>query len=244
VVDSGTFLVIALVILVVKPRYPAEKSEGRRSFAHDLSSGIRYVASHPILWQIGLFALVLNVVSMPIAQLGIALRAVDSGWGPFGYGMVQASYGVGALLGNVVTMRVRPSPAHTGLIMALLAVPVTLCFIPIAITTWVWLMAVSVMLAGLFLAPVSALLMTTMQHYTPSEFYGRVTSVLILIAVGGIPLGNLALGFLIRQYGLTRTMLPAAVLLIVSGLALLASRTIRSANLLGPPAGPGQEPAP
>jgi DHA3 family macrolide efflux protein-like MFS transporter len=108
-VDAATFVVIALVLLlVVRRRYLLPRStEGR--WRDSFADGMRYLRDHETakLFVIGLAAL--NVFVTPVTGLGVALRVNGSGWGASWFGIADGCLAAGAIAGSLVAIRWRPT---------------------------------------------------------------------------------------------------------------------------------------
>lgn len=83
------------------------------------------------------------------------------------------------------------------------------------------------LLAGLFYGPVGPVQNLVIQNRTPFQMRGRVTSMLIAMAYIAGPVGYIAVGPAIDQFGLEAAFMGTAVVLLVTGLAALALPGLR-----------------
>lgn len=117
-VDAITFVVNGLLLaLVMKARFPRPLSRGHSMLA-DVVGGFGYLRrSRPVRTLVVALS-GLNLCVGPITAVGLVFRTQDAGWGAPSLGFFEACIGVGAAIGAVVAIRVRPSrPARTGLLI-------------------------------------------------------------------------------------------------------------------------------
>lgn len=177
VVDAATFAVNGLLVaLLMTPRFPRALSRGR-SMLSDLADGFRYLARTGPVRTLVIALSGLNLFVGPVTAVGLVLRTHGAGWGAPSLGLFEACIGVGAAVGAVVAIRLRPSrPARTGLlILAVQALAMSVVgFAPYAgivaamITVGVTAGLASAFLSGAFQASVEA------------SYLGRMSSIVTL----------------------------------------------------------------
>ncbi|AXG13553.1 MFS transporter [Intrasporangium calvum] len=122
-IDLGTFLVAAVVILVVVQLRPVrgDRGKGVRGFIRDLGDAAGDLARHPVLARL--------IALSAVASLGIAAPealaipiAGDNGWG----GVLMATPIVGAVVGIVVIGRLDVHRQNSSIVPLALAMPVPL----------------------------------------------------------------------------------------------------------------------
>jgi MFS family permease len=116
--DALSFCVIAAMLaFVMRPRFPRELSSGH-SMLKDLIGGFGYLRRTKPVRTLVIALSGLNLCAGPITAVGLVLRTHAAGWGAPSLGVFQACIGVGAAVGAVVAIRVRPSrPARAGLLI-------------------------------------------------------------------------------------------------------------------------------
>lgn len=161
-VDAITFAVIAIVLLLVRPRWPRERATGH-SVLSDVRGGLSYVWHTPRVRELIIALAGLNVFGVPVTAVGLALRTTIEGWGATAMGVLMGSIGGAAVLGTIVMLRWRPArPLRTALLflMAQAAALIVVGFAPftgvLAATLVIGLTAglASPLLAGAFQATV------------------------------------------------------------------------------------------
>jgi predicted MFS family arabinose efflux permease len=125
-----------------------------------------------------------------------------------------SSSGVGSICGSLIVagmgnIRHKGRVALASLIFLGAAIS---CF---ALSRWVVLSCLMLFFAGAFLMAVFANVSSLVQLITPSEVRGRVMSVYNVAFRGGMPMGNLLMGWLVPMF-------TAPAVLAVNGLALIA----------------------
>lgn len=230
-VNAFTFAAIGVVVAVVRPR-PIEHTGGDgvqdETLGSQVVAGLRYVRRSSLLLHLALFSAALNLTTMPIAQVGIALKAADNHWGGVGYGLIESAYAVGAIVGSIIAVR-RPSAAP-GKALLKWASAGSLPIVSLIFLGSLWACVVAVLLAGLLFSPAQAALVGLVQNHTPAPLMGRVTALMILISLGALPLGNVVFGSLAFTVGLTVTLALFALALCVAVVAFWGSKSIRQAS--------------
>ncbi|MFT4084363.1 MAG: MFS transporter [Nocardioides sp.] len=106
-VDAVSFLAMAGLLAVVRPRYPLSRSTGGSAW-QGIVAGFRHLAESPATRTVVLSLMGLNLAVDPALDLGIGLRASHQDWGAHAVGFSEALFGVGAILGSLVMVRIKP----------------------------------------------------------------------------------------------------------------------------------------
>jgi MFS family permease len=201
---------------------PAE----RASVFEDLRLGWREFTSHTWLWVIVLqFSLLVAVMESVMALLGPAV-ARDHMQGARDWGFIAASFGVGTMLGGVVSMKVRPRfPMRFATICTF-----SFCFLPLALATP---LAVGWVAAAGFLQGVAGQLFgvlwyTTLQQKIPSHLLSRVSAYDHLGSIALAPLGIVVAGFAYEAIGGQNTLWIASAASVLATVATLTVRDVRA----------------
>ena len=116
--DAMSFLVIALVLVGVRPRWTLERTAAGRGAFGDVRDGLRYLKETPHVRDLVVALSGLNVFMTPVIAVGVVVRAQHEGWGAGGVGLLTGTLGVGAAVGTAIAMRWRPRrSAFTGLVI-------------------------------------------------------------------------------------------------------------------------------
>jgi MFS family permease len=222
-IDAITFGVSAalLAALHVAPRMPREPS----TFLTDLKEGWGAFRSRAWVWSIVLAASFGNIVWGAWSSLGPVAADRDLG-GAAVWGGVLGAMGVGALLGAVAGIRVRPRRplVLSTSAFSLFAAPLAM----LAIGAPAPLVGVGAFLAGAGMMLGGSIWESTLQRRVPAESLSRVSSYDWFGSLAFRPLGLVIWGPIAAGIGLYEAVGLAAALLFASILAPLAVREVRT----------------
>jgi MFS family permease len=196
------------------PPLPAARSE---STLHQLRVGWREFLARRWLWVIVLtFTLMTAVTSGTINVLGPVVADARLG-GARSWGLIVASYGVGAVLGGLVMMRYRPQRM---LLVAMTAAGVfAILLFALAVPLAVPLIMAAALLVGLSSEVFMVNWVTTMQQEIPHDLMSRLSSFDAFGSFALAPVGVAIAGPLAASFG-TSSVLTVGGLVIV-GLSLI-----------------------
>jgi MFS family permease len=197
VVDGATFFFAFVVVLGLV--------RGGRPVVHDDESrgvlaGVRYLARDPLLGPMTLIVIVLdgaaNGISVAVPLL--AYTRYDRNSHVFGW--VFTGFGVGAVLGSVMVVKLldRHAPlrlASVGIVAATLPLWIVVAPVP-------WPVVVgAVVLCGLFVPLINAPIMGLITTRPPVALRAKVMTAVMAASGAGGPLGRLVIGPLYRWHG-------------------------------------------
>jgi MFS family permease len=221
--DAGSFLVS--VICLAQLRVPPRSLPAQGSFLADLAEGWRELAIRPWYW-INLLAHACWNFAMPaLFVLGPVIAARSLG-GAAAWGVISASFGVGAVAAGLFVLRVKPRrPLVIGnLLLTTGALPL----LALAFSRSVPLIAAANVLAGFGLVALNALWASTMQVLIPDKVRSRVDSYDWLVSLVIMPIGYAVAGPLSASAGLTPTLVGAAIVVSVPCALVVLVPGIRS----------------
>jgi MFS family permease len=208
VVDAATFAVNGLMLAVfMNPRFPRALSRGR-SILGDLADGFGYLRRTGHVRTLVIALSGLNLFVGPITAVGLVLRTHGAGWGAPSLGLFEACIGVGAAVGAVVAIRVRPArPARTGLLV-LVVQAAAMSVVGFAPYAGIVLAMVTV---GVTAGLASAFLSGAFQASVEASYLGRMSSILTLTDDALMPVMMIAFAAFAGGVSLTWACLIAAV---------------------------------
>jgi MFS family permease len=223
-VDSATFLVSASFL--ARLQLPRAVERVQLGFLTDLRDGWREFRSRTWLWVDGVYSALGNAFTLsPFWALGpvVAERELD---GASSWATIATAFGLGAVVGGVFAIRLRPDrPLRLAVsALTLLALPPALMAVPTETAS----IAVAAFAAGLGLIFFNTIFETTVQQYVPPESLSRVASIDWVLSVGLQPLGFALAGPLAESVGLSTTLAAAAVWIIASTAVVLAIPSVRN----------------
>ncbi len=134
--------------------------------------------------------------------------------------------GVGAVVGGVIALRYRPK--RPLLASVLVAYPLMLELLALAVYAPVWLVAVSAFLASAGIAVHIALWFTVFQREVPEHAQSRVSSYDALGSFVLIPLGMAIVGPVAAAIGIQETLWAAFAISLVCQLSIVALPSVRA----------------
>ncbi|HEY0165402.1 MAG TPA: MFS transporter [Jatrophihabitans sp.] len=198
VADALSFLVILVVCVLVRPRWPRARATGH-SVLSDMRDGLRYLRTTPRVRDLVVTLSGLNVFVSPVVAVGLALRVSERGWGPAALGLLSGAIGVGAAVGTLTGMRWRPAyPVRTalGLLIVQAAGLALLGLLPFGLTLG------TVFAIGVTAGLASPMLVGPFQATVDEEYLGRTSAVLGISDNGLMPIAMIGFGALVQVAGL------------------------------------------
>jgi MFS family permease len=222
VVDGATF-VFAFVLVGVFVRAGSRLAGDEAS--RGVLAGVRYLARDRLLGPMTLTLVVLdgagNAFSVAVPLLAFTRYHRDAhvaGW-------IFAGFGVGAVLGSVLVMKLldRFAPlklATVGVLLVTLPIWVVVADVP-------WpVVCAAVFACGFFVPTVNAPFMGILTTRPPAALRAKVTTAVLTASGLGAPLGRLAIGPIYQRFGNTGTWLALAGGL-SAGAVLFAAAALR-----------------
>ena len=208
--DAATFVVSVISLAML--RLPARSLPAAGSFVADLAEGWHELAIRPWYW-INLMAHACWNFAVPaLLVLGPVICARSLG-GATAWGLISASFGVGAVAAGLFVLRVKPRrPLVVGnLLLTLGALPL----LALAVTRSVPVICVANGLSGFGLVALNGLWTPTMQVLIPENVRSRVNSYDWLVSLVIMPVGYAVAGPLASAVGYTTTLVAAAIVISV-----------------------------
>ena len=203
-IDAASFVVCAVILqrIRIAPRVGAGAE--RAGFVHELREGWQEFTSRTWLWASVVLFGIGNLGFCAWIVLGPVVAKADLG-GAGAWGTVVACGGVGAVVGSVIAMRIRPSRPLVACTLA--AVPLAGQLIVLALAPSVWLLSVAAFVAGAGIAVHLTLWFTLFQREIPEYAQSRVASYDTLGSFVLMPIGYAVVGPLSDAIGVTETLL-------------------------------------
>jgi hypothetical protein len=221
-IDALSFVGLVLALLGV-PRSPrpaaAEEAAARQGMFTSIRDGLLHVVHDPALRTLLVISTVLNLCVGGPVTVGLAVIAKFRFDSAMAYGTLLSCFAAGALAGMIAAGSVKRLPGEDRLLIgAMFAIAASLCglgllqrMVPVAAT---------LVAMGLCAGLVNVQVMSRIQLKVAQAMLGRVMSVLMLSAVGLLPLSLVAAGAVAETH-LTAMFLTAGGIVLVSALAML-----------------------
>jgi MFS family permease len=213
--NAASFLVVVIALIMM--RSSTARAEKRHDFFAEVKDGFTYMVSKPIILGIMVMEAVSSVFGLDNAMLTIFASDVFQ-VGAHGFGFLQSSRGLGAVIGSSLFIGMGRQPAQ-GNILMIAAILYGLCFAVFGVAPSFVLAVILLAMVGATDAIWSAARGTILQLTTPERFRGRVMGVFQLSNRGLHPLGQTETGLMVPLIGARETTVVGGLL--VSGVTLM-----------------------
>jgi MFS family permease len=227
--DAATFACSAL--LLGGMGLPPVERVRSHSLLAELRGGLREVTSREWMWVSLVQWSVFNFcISGGVFVLGPVLAAQRLG-GALAWSAVIGVHSVGFLVGSLLVIRVNPRrPMRTATVWTLgLVTPV----LTLALGAPLWLFALAMFLTGICMTVGEVLTNAVTMTQIPEEALSRAGAYQSLASMVLVPSGFAAVGPISDLFGVRRTLLGYAVLMLVAIAGALSSRSVRTVSLTG-----------
>jgi MFS family permease len=217
-VDAASYLVAFLLVATLVPRRLAAASEEDTSGG--VGEGLRYLfRTRGLRGQV--IGLGISQISWTAMVATLPVLALRDGGGASVAGWLLGSYGLGSVVGGLLSARARRTGGHTAAgAMVVIAASTWLLFLPVP----VWALTLAVGLNGLGSGLFYPRFFSHLTTSTPPALRARVmTSVTIAMSLPA-PVGFLGAGYLSQHTGST----TASLLLVAASATVGAAVTIRA----------------
>lgn len=207
-VNTLSYLGLITVLWRWRPNHPPRLLP-REGLLVALGAGLRYVAMSPNLRTVMLrgsaFGLTANALP---ALMPIVARDLIKG-GPVIYGLLLGSFGVGAVLGGLGSVRMRRYLSTEG-VMRLATLSLATGTAVAALSTYAPLTMAALLLAGAAWVAALSTLNVTIQLASPRWVVARALSIYQMTTFGGMAVGAWALGVVADHQGVACGLLAGA----------------------------------
>ncbi|WP_421383724.1 MFS transporter [Bacillus salacetis] len=194
-VNAVTFLISALLLLLVKAAKPEEETESEPMWK-SVKSGFHYFVTTPIITTMAVFAFFANA-AVGATFVSIPFLADELNFGVEGFGLMNTAIGIGSVAGavlfSVFTIK-NPKPYMTLLTCFLQGIVIML----IGFTGNLWVIITLIALMGLHETAVNVIAPSVNHTIIPPRIFGRVISVMILVMSGSVPIAQAAAGWMME----------------------------------------------
>jgi len=223
-IDASTFFVAAVLFAAIRiPGHVPREGEG---FFRELREGWQEFTRHTWLWSTVLLFGISNFVFVGCwAVLGPVVAKEELG-GAGAWATVLSAWGVGAIVGGLAALRYRPK--RPLLASVLVAWPLLLQLLALALYAPTWALAAASFVSGAGIAMHLALWFTVFQREVPAHAQSRVSSYDALGSFVLIPLGMAAVGPVAAAIGVQETLWAAFVIALACQVTIALVPSVRS----------------
>jgi MFS family permease len=179
---------------------PTDREDVGRSMVQEIGEGLRWLWGHPPVRTLALTLTAFNVTFGSAMAVWVLYAHERLGLGEVGFGLLATAGAVGGLVGSS-TYRLLEQRFTLAQLMRAGLVLETLTHLALALTREPVVAGVVMALFGVHAMVWGTTSTTVRQRAVPSSLLGRVTSVYLLGAVGGMALGSVIGGAIAQRWG-------------------------------------------
>ena len=188
-------------VLISRISTPAVERDGApRAMRHEIAEGLRWLWAHAPVRTLALTITAFNVTFGAAMAVYVLYATERLGLDEFGYGLLMTASAVGGLTG-ATTYRWLEERFSLATLMRFGLVVETLTHLGLALTREPILAGLIMAIFGVHAVVWGTTSTTVRQRAVPSRLLGRVTSVYLLGAVGGLALGSVLGGAIAQRWG-------------------------------------------
>jgi MFS family permease len=221
IINALSYVALIGVLARWRPVRP-ERLLPRETMGIAVSAGLRYVAMSPNILSVILRGFAFGFAGIvTLALLPLIARDLIKG-GALTFGILLGAFGVGAVVGALLSARLRALLTTEALVRATFAANAVAVALA-AVSTWTWLTMLTMCIAGACWVLTLSTFNATVQLSAPRWVVGRAVSIYQMATFGGMAGGSWVWGWLTVQFGTEQALLAAAWALVIGGLIGLRS---------------------
>ena len=232
--DAVSFFICAALLALIRVPRRDERGAG---FFRELREGWTEFTARTWLWSTVLLFGIGNLMFTSLFVLGPLVSKEELG-GAGAWATILTAGGVGAVVGGVVALRIRPS--RPLLVACIAPAPMVLQPLMLAASAPVWAISAAGFLAGAGLSVHIALWFTVFQREIPERAQSRVSSYDALGSFVLMPLGFAIAGPIAAAIGVDQTLIGAAAIEIACLVAIVSIPSVWAIRAPAPERAPAE----
>lgn len=220
-VNAASFL--AVIAALWRVRIPPHGEGPKEGLGRSLGTAFRHVARDPALGPLTLMAAAGSFLAFPLITYLPVIAGTVLRTGAGGYSMLLSSYGAGAIAGAIATAHRGHVPGRGRTLLVALMVNGAATGAA-ALSSHQFLSMACLVVAGFSVVTAFSTLNSLVQENAPGALKGRVLGIYGFAFRGGMPLGSLVAGWLVRPLGAPAVIGGFAAVLAVLAAAAYARR--------------------
>jgi predicted MFS family arabinose efflux permease len=213
-----SFVAVIISLLIIHPHFVPTKS--RESVLTSMKEGIHFIRSQAAMEALIVLAFSMTLLAFPlIVFLPVFAKDVFHG-GPNLYTVFLVCSGIGSICG-ALTVAALGKHKHMGLLVLVMLMGLGVLIAGFAVSRNFVLSCVLIFLSGAMLLAVFTSIGSLVQMIAPDNMRGRVLSVYNVAFRGGMPVGSLVVGALVRAFSAPVVLKWNGILLAILGLYFL-----------------------
>ena len=230
-IDAVSFLVSSLAIALVRRDLRAPIERAPAPLLADIREGVAYIAGSPTLRSAIPFWSFTAILLSPLVTALTVDITVELGYEPSILGLVLAAYGVGTVIGSLLSAR---WIGRSRVAQVLIGGNVTmgLALIVLSLSVQIPVLLGVAFVAGVAQSLVLVMYLTLRTTYSPDVLLGRIGSTARTFSMGLQPIGMLVGGALIDATSGATTIAAMGSAIVLISLAFLPVGALRHASLV------------
>ncbi len=213
-----SFIAVIISLLIIQPHFVPTKSG--ESVLTSMKEGIHFIRHQGAMEALIVLAFSMTLLAFPlIVFLPVFAKDVFHG-GPNLYTILLVCSGIGSIFG-ALTVAAAGKHRHMGRTVLLMLMGLGILISAFALSRWLVLSCVLIFLSGGLLLAVFTSITSLVQLIAPDNMRGRVLSVYNVAFRGGMPVGSLVVGALVKEFTAPVVLTWNGILLAILGLYFL-----------------------
>jgi len=213
------FLCSAAILLLLPADYKLVETKGETSLIREMKDGFRYVWKSKILTLLGGSFLAAGLAIGLTQPLGVFIITERLGLPKEQLQWLMAAFGIGMILGGILTMGVSKKVLPQVLLIVGMAAS-AIGFVLMGLSTMLWLTLAAQFFAGLFMPSIQIGINSMILQNTEEAYIGRVNGILNPLFMGAMVVTMTLSGWLKANLSIVLIYEIAALLLVI-GLVIL-----------------------
>jgi MFS family permease len=194
--DAASFGLCALIIAAVVRVPGRAEAEEHEPYVAALKGGVAYMRADALVLGLSVMVAITNTLDQAMGAVLTPLWARQIFGSAVGIGIVGASFGIGAVLGNIAFSIFAPKLPRWSLYTFGFLIAGAPRFAVLAFGAPTWFLIVNYLIDGLAVAAINPILSAVCYERVPERLQARVMGLLSGIAYAGMPIGALLGGWL------------------------------------------------
>jgi DHA3 family macrolide efflux protein-like MFS transporter len=234
VATAAVAVFILLALLSVPPHAKAARKQTTGYFA-DMKSGLQYIRNHSFIRLFLLFGAAFFFLASPVAFLSPLQVTRTFGGDVWRLTAIEVAFSAGMIAGGlaIAAWGGFKNKVHTVVLSCLMFGALTFA---LGVTPWFWAYLAFMLILGVAMPFYSTPATVLLQQKVEPDYMGRVLSILTMLQSAVMPLGMLVFGPLADTVRIEWMMVVTGLLMLVTGFAMLGSRSLVEAGRPAPAA--------
>lgn len=202
-----------VILFLLRWKRPSFEKPRASRVLESMRAGFQYARSAPIVHCVLVRTAAFSLAASSLLALLPLIARTNCELGATGYGLLLASFGLGALVGAALLPRVRTNYSVDGVVSAAIVLFAVNTFAVGRVHIFHWLL-VDLFLCGTAWIAILACLNVAAQTMSPPWMRARALSMYLLVLQGGMALGSAIWGALATKVGIPTTMLCSSIALV------------------------------